>query len=110
MSAFTGHTVIHDNDADILGPHPRRRWIGTVAGPTSYDAGGSDHDLAAQASVTGTIQKLDAVEDDGARAYIARWDRPNNKIKVYVAATGAEVAGGVDLSAITFRLDVEAKV
>lgn len=97
MSSFT---VVPPIVSNVVGQQLRRDVKYT--GPTSYDTGGS-----------GTPQKLSGLGirfvehitiEVESLTYLARYVRGSGLIQVFVRATGAEVAGAVDLSAEVFHL------
>ena len=72
----------------------------TMTGPTSYDTGG-----VAIANLGdfgwGETHTLQGVLENGSAVRLLWLDRANQKVKIYVPNTGAEVAAAVDLSAFT---------
>jgi len=68
----------------------------TIALDNSYPSGG--YDLTGIVPSNYTILHVDVQPVAG---YQFGWDRANGKLKVFDAATGAEIAGTTDLSAVT---------
>lgn len=91
----------------------RRQTIGTFTGPASYATNG---DVNTVANLTGgRIKEADSIRcsDSYSATYrvsvVYGSDGGVNtiKFKIFVVATGAEVANAVDLSAQKFRVEVQ---
>jgi hypothetical protein len=74
----------------------------TLQGVASYATGGMLFDPKAEASMLSAPHFVNV--NVQSTTYTAWYDHTNKKIVVRVAATGAEVAGAVDLSAVNFRI------
>lgn len=92
----TAFTVEGDEPSFAVVPGNRRRVSVNLKGPADYDTGGN----AILASSFG-LNKIDAVQishnTTGTHYYV--WDSANQLLLAFVAATGAQVANDVDLSA-----------
>ena len=76
-----------------------------LTGPASYTTGGEDLTAADLPFRAGT--RVDWVKGRSASGdFWLLHDRAGSKLQVFVAATGVEVAGAVDLSAETFAARV----
>ena len=75
----------------------------TVLFDSSYPTGGEA--VTAANFDLGTITELRPGGPNG--GYLPEWDAANSKIKAVLISSGAEAGNGNDLSAITFRVEVE---
>jgi hypothetical protein len=84
----------------------RISFLGDDSYPTGGTAGFAAL-VAAKLGVTGVT--IEAVVQQNNSDHVARYDKTNDKLLVQLMSTGAEVAGAVDLSGITFELLVIGK-
>ena len=77
----------------------KRFVVSTVTFDSSYPTGGE----AFAPSAIG-LASIDYLAFSGNGANDVVWDRANNKLKVFVASTGVEVANATDLSALAVDL------
>jgi len=70
----------------------------SIAGFTTYATNGVTYDIAGGNGFTEADTTI-ILEDDATYSYA--YDKANNKIKMYVNATGAEVANLFDISGVT---------
>jgi len=105
MATLTGYTkLFSDQDSIRDGFSGSSRQIyGAVGG--AYATGGFDLNPLTDMGAEGTIASVKAEFQDGSGAYYCAYDYTNKKLKVYVHATGAEVADTTDLSALHFRIE-----
>ena len=89
-----------ENNAQTSGVY---KMTVSVTFDTSYPTGGES--VTAANFGLGTITELRPGGPIG--LYIPEWDAANSKIKVRALGTGLEAANGLDLSATTFRVEVE---
>lgn len=77
------------------------------SGNASYTTGGDDFDLATVTNSNlpngATILHVLFEMSDAATAHIFRYDKDNKKVLAYLASTGVQVAGAVDLSTVTAK-------
>lgn len=92
---------------DVFGTHGIH--VGTIEGPASYATGGfapSDADFGFDSDLDFVVFEV-VSQDAAAAAYVARYDRTNNLVQMFVGnatADGmAEVAAAVDLSSESIR-------
>lgn len=79
-------------------------------GDDSYPTGGTTAFAAAVAAVLpATGMEILAVVQQNNSDHVCRYDKTNDKLLVQLMSTGAQVAGAVDLSGITFELLVIGK-
>jgi hypothetical protein len=89
--ALSRYEVTVDVTAYAVGGFPR-----VDAPPATPDATSSfEKFVESLPSVAREVQVLD-VQLTGAEAFVARWDRARDTVILLVAATGVEVADGVD--------------
>ena len=82
----------------------RRRTVGQYTGPASYVAGG-DELVAAEVQVGVLEHMIFEVATDGSDFRLLMYDHTNEKVVWVIPDTGAEVAGGTDLSAFNARFE-----
>lgn len=74
------------------------------SGNVSYSTGGDDFDLSTVTNSNlpagATILHVFFEMSDATTAHIFRYDATNTKVLAYLASTGVEVAGAVDLSSV----------
>ena len=102
----TAIAKVHDSQRNVN--------YGTIEGPASYAAGGFA--LVSPGLDLSTVDFItfEVVSQDGATAaYVARWDRTNSKVQVFVGDSSAdgmaEVANTTDLSSEIFRFKAEGR-
>ncbi len=77
----------------------------SFAGDGAYPAGGTPGIQALLRAQTKDQRQLHAVMDQGGvSTHYAVYDKANDKLVVYVRATGVEVAPAASLAAVTFKL------
>lgn len=81
----------------------------TVVGEASYTTGGAPGFQTALRAKFGDKREVMSVNDDATGTYRAEYDKANDKLMVFVRATGVEVAGAVNLSGVTHKLHVISK-
>lgn len=80
-----------------------RRQILTYTGPASYVSGGDPY-TAGEARLSTVYAVFGAVITNGTVILLVAWDAAAQTLKVF-DLTGAEVAGGTNLSTYTGRLE-----
>jgi len=83
----------------------QRRQVVLYSGPASYATGGDPLDPA-DFRMGKVFAILGAVAANGTTPYLLHFDVATSTIFWYVASTGLEVAGAVDLSGMTVRMEV----
>lgn len=79
----------------------------SVPGDGAYPTGGTAAFTTSLRAITKDQREVLSIVDQGANAtYYPVYDKANDKLKIFVRATGVEVANAVDLSATTFKLCV----
>mgnify|MGYP001589927005 CR=1 FL=1 len=80
----------------------------TCAGPASYVTGGDDLDFSDELGL-GTVFGVYGHLSDGTTILQLWWDYTNQKLKMFVTSSDAEVANGVDLSTFVGTLLITGK-
>lgn len=101
---------VQNKKANKSGDTPLRAIDVSIPLDNSYPANGYTGFQAyarAQASLgKENITVLGVINVGGLSTHYAEYDAANDRLKVFVRTTGVEVAGAVDLAAITLRLVV----
>jgi hypothetical protein len=103
----TGSILNYTQVGDAALAKPVYMAVFDYSGNASYTTGGDDLDLA---TITGTglpngatILHVFFEMSDAATAHLFRYDAAAKKVLAYLASTGVQVAGAVDLSTVTAK-------